>query len=299
MAELIVAFDLPNGREALALAARLPGLRWAKVGPVLYNREGPPLIKEFTQRGIRVFLDLKWHDIPNIVASAVGAARELGVSITTVHRFGERRRAIRPPRIGAWSRRWMEGITPLHAPGAVVLARIGDPADPGGGAGHALRCGGAGQGRVVGARRPGPRGPELNPDSADPRRRSVVRVGAATGHRVVTPLLSARRGAGARRDHDSRGGAGEGVCGAHPPLCRCWHDGIATRDVVSRVSVIGTQVAARGGTERAVIDCRTAPCGNVRPRLFFTAQPEYFHVFRSRLLKVRSSVRRICEHGYG
>jgi len=35
MAELIVAFDLPNGREALALAARLPGLRWAKVGPVL------------------------------------------------------------------------------------------------------------------------------------------------------------------------------------------------------------------------------------------------------------------------
>src|SRR5258706_8122259 len=90
MAELIVAFDLPNGREALALAARLPGLRWAKVGPVLYNREGPPLIKEFTQRGIRVFLDLKWHDIPNIVASAVGAARELGVSTTTVHCLGGR-----------------------------------------------------------------------------------------------------------------------------------------------------------------------------------------------------------------
>ena len=90
MAELIVAFDLPNGREALALAARLPGLRWAKVGPMLYNREGPSLIKEFTQRGIRVFLDLKWHDIPNIVASAVGAARELGVSMTTVHCLGGR-----------------------------------------------------------------------------------------------------------------------------------------------------------------------------------------------------------------
>src|SRR5258705_11648330 len=90
MAELIVAFDLPNGREALALAARLPGLRWAKVGPVLYNREGPSLVKEFTQRGIRVFLDLKWHDIPNIVASAVGAARELGVSMTTVHCLGGR-----------------------------------------------------------------------------------------------------------------------------------------------------------------------------------------------------------------
>lgn len=90
MAELIVAFDLPSGREALALAARLSGLRWAKIGSVLFGREGPPLIKEFTQRGIRVFLDLKWHDIPNIVASAVSAARELGVSMTTVHCLGGR-----------------------------------------------------------------------------------------------------------------------------------------------------------------------------------------------------------------
>ena len=90
MAELIVAFDLPRGRDALALAGRLPGLRWAKVGPVLFGREGPALIKEFTQRGIRVFLDLKWHDIPHIVASAVQAARELGVSMTTVHCLGGR-----------------------------------------------------------------------------------------------------------------------------------------------------------------------------------------------------------------
>lgn len=90
MAELIVAFDMHSGREALALAGRLPKLRWAKVGPVLYNREGPALIKEFSQRGIRVFLDLKWHDIPNIVASAVTAARELGVSLTTVHCLGGR-----------------------------------------------------------------------------------------------------------------------------------------------------------------------------------------------------------------
>src|SRR2546422_11454262 len=90
MAELIVAFDVPSGREALGLAGRLPGLRWPKVGPVLYGREGPSLIREFTQRGIRVFLDLKWHDIPNIVASAVSAARELGVSMTTVHCLGGR-----------------------------------------------------------------------------------------------------------------------------------------------------------------------------------------------------------------
>lgn len=90
MAELIVAFDVASGREALALAGRLPDLTWAKIGPVLFGREGPSLIKEFTTRGIRVFLDLKWHDIPNIVASAVTAARELGVSMTTVHSLGGR-----------------------------------------------------------------------------------------------------------------------------------------------------------------------------------------------------------------
>ena len=85
MAELIVAFDLPSGREALALAARLPGLRWAKLGPVLHVREGPNLVREFAARGIRVFLDLKWHDIPSVVAGAVEAARAQGVSMATVH----------------------------------------------------------------------------------------------------------------------------------------------------------------------------------------------------------------------
>ena len=90
MAELIVALDLPSGREATALAARLPGLKWVKIGSVLFAREGPSLIREFAARGQRVFLDLKWHDIPNIVASAVTAARELGVSMTTVHALGGR-----------------------------------------------------------------------------------------------------------------------------------------------------------------------------------------------------------------
>lgn len=90
MAEIIVAFDLASGREALALADRLPGLRWAKLGPVLYVREGPTLVREFSQRGVRVFLDLKWHDIPSTVAGAVTAARELGVSLATVHCLGGR-----------------------------------------------------------------------------------------------------------------------------------------------------------------------------------------------------------------
>lgn len=90
MAELVVAFDVPSGRDALALAARLPGLRWAKLGPVLYVREGPAVVREFAARGVRVFLDLKWHDIPDTVAGAVTAARELGVAMATVHCLGGR-----------------------------------------------------------------------------------------------------------------------------------------------------------------------------------------------------------------
>jgi orotidine-5'-phosphate decarboxylase len=88
VAELIVAFDLPSGRDALALAARLPRLVWAKLGPTLFVREGPALVREFTARGVRVFLDLKWHDIPNTVTGAVAAARELGVAMATVHCLG-------------------------------------------------------------------------------------------------------------------------------------------------------------------------------------------------------------------
>ncbi|HLQ67995.1 MAG TPA: orotidine-5'-phosphate decarboxylase [Gemmatimonadales bacterium] len=90
MAELIVAFDMPSGRDALLLAARLPGLKWAKLGPALFVREGPAVIREFRQRGIQVFLDFKWHDIPNVVAKAVRAAGELGVSMATVHCLGGR-----------------------------------------------------------------------------------------------------------------------------------------------------------------------------------------------------------------
>jgi orotidine-5'-phosphate decarboxylase len=92
VAELIVAFDLPSGKEALALAARLPGLQWAKLGPVLLVRDGGgnAVLREFAARGIRVFLDLKWHDIPNTVVAAVTAARELGVAMATVHCLGGR-----------------------------------------------------------------------------------------------------------------------------------------------------------------------------------------------------------------
>jgi orotidine-5'-phosphate decarboxylase len=88
VAELVVAFDLTSGRDALVLADRLPGLRWAKLGSTLFVREGPRLMKEFAARGVRVFLDLKWHDIPSTVAEAVAGARAQGVAMATVHCLG-------------------------------------------------------------------------------------------------------------------------------------------------------------------------------------------------------------------
>ncbi len=90
MAEVVLALDLPNASEAIRLLDRLPEVRWVKVGSILMTREGAPLVRALIARGHRVFLDLKWHDIPNTVAGAVMAARELGVSMATVHALGGR-----------------------------------------------------------------------------------------------------------------------------------------------------------------------------------------------------------------
>jgi orotidine-5'-phosphate decarboxylase len=91
VAEVVVALDLPSAAEAMRLLERLPATPWVKVGSILMTREGGPLIRSLVARGHRVFLDLKWHDIPNTVAGAVRAARELGVSMATVHTLGGRR----------------------------------------------------------------------------------------------------------------------------------------------------------------------------------------------------------------
>lgn len=87
MAEIIIALDLP-GSEARALLANIPEARWVKVGSILFTEEGPGLVRELVGRGLKVFLDLKWHDIPNTVAGAVERARDLGVAMATVHTLG-------------------------------------------------------------------------------------------------------------------------------------------------------------------------------------------------------------------
>jgi orotidine-5'-phosphate decarboxylase len=90
MAEVVLALDLPTAAEAMRLLERIPTTPWVKVGSILMTREGAPLVRALVARGHRVFLDLKWHDIPNTVAGAVRAARELGVAMATVHTLGGR-----------------------------------------------------------------------------------------------------------------------------------------------------------------------------------------------------------------
>jgi len=89
---VIVALDFPAEKPALELVARLtPGLCRLNVGKELFTRCGPALVETLQQRGFEVFLDLKFHDIPNTVAAAVRAAADLGVWMVNVHAGGGRR----------------------------------------------------------------------------------------------------------------------------------------------------------------------------------------------------------------
>ena len=88
MSELILALDVPKAADVLPILDQLPELRWVKIGSVLMTREGPGLVRTLVDRGLKVFLDLKWYDIPNTVGGAVTAARELGVSMATLHILG-------------------------------------------------------------------------------------------------------------------------------------------------------------------------------------------------------------------
>jgi orotidine-5'-phosphate decarboxylase len=86
---LVVALDVPSVEEALILVDRLAGLAGMfKVGSQLFTAGGPDLVRGLVARGEKVFLDLKYHDIPNTVAGAVSAACRLGVSLVDVHALG-------------------------------------------------------------------------------------------------------------------------------------------------------------------------------------------------------------------
>ncbi|MDD2928604.1 MAG: orotidine-5'-phosphate decarboxylase [Sideroxydans sp.] len=90
--KIIVALDYAQAASALALAERLePALCRLKVGKELFTSAGPQLVEKLQQRGFEVFLDLKFHDIPNTTAQACKAAAGLGVWMVNVHALGGRK----------------------------------------------------------------------------------------------------------------------------------------------------------------------------------------------------------------
>ena len=86
---IIVALDVPKANEALELAEELgPFVGAFKIGKQLFVSEGPDVVRKLKAKGAQIFLDLKFHDIPNTVAKAVQSAIDMGVDMLTVHTAG-------------------------------------------------------------------------------------------------------------------------------------------------------------------------------------------------------------------
>ncbi|WP_254959786.1 MULTISPECIES: orotidine-5'-phosphate decarboxylase [unclassified Cyanobium] len=83
--QIIVALDGMAPEQAMAFASAVPALRWVKVGLELFVAGGPDVVQQLRDQGKRVFLDLKFHDIPATMAGACRSAARLGAELITVH----------------------------------------------------------------------------------------------------------------------------------------------------------------------------------------------------------------------
>ena len=134
MTELVVALDVPDLEAACRVLDRLyPAVRSFKVGSQLFTAAGPRAVQEVQRRGGRVFLDLKYCDIPHTVERAAAAAAELGVWMFTVHACGGldmMRRAAAGARSGR-TPPLVVGVTALTSADAQTLHQVGVSEEPG------------------------------------------------------------------------------------------------------------------------------------------------------------------------
>ncbi len=125
--QIIVALDFPDAASTLRMLDALdPALCRVKVGKELFTRCGPELVRQIGKAGFDVFLDLKFHDIPNTVAGAVSAAAELGVWMVNVHASGGRAMldAARKS-LGSGSKTLLTAVTVLTSLSADDLRAVG------------------------------------------------------------------------------------------------------------------------------------------------------------------------------
>lgn len=130
---VIVALDYPEAKPALELAARLdPAACRLKVGKELFTAAGPDLVRHLVAKGFGVFLDLKFHDIPNTTAAACRAAADLGVWMLNVHASGGRRmmEAAREAVDKSEHRPLLIGVTVLTSMDEAALREIGIARSP-------------------------------------------------------------------------------------------------------------------------------------------------------------------------
>jgi len=130
---VIVALDFPTATDALAFTARItPDQCRVKVGFELFTSSGPAVVEALVKRGFEVFLDLKYHDIPNTVANTCAAAARLGVWMVNVHALGGRRMlvAARESLEKMAHRPLLVGVTVLTSHSSHDLGEVGLPKDP-------------------------------------------------------------------------------------------------------------------------------------------------------------------------
>ncbi|MDE3066658.1 MAG: orotidine-5'-phosphate decarboxylase [Verrucomicrobiota bacterium] len=121
---IIVALDVPTAAAALKLAEQLaPSVGGFKVGAALFTSAGPDIVHRIRERGALVFLDLKYHDIPNTVTQAVAAAVRLDVQMLTVHASGGFE-MLKAAEQSAQEAAWRLGRTPPLVLGVTVLTSL-------------------------------------------------------------------------------------------------------------------------------------------------------------------------------
>jgi orotidine-5'-phosphate decarboxylase len=137
MNPIIVALDVDSRTQALKLVGQLKGRAGLfKIGSQLFTAEGPELVREIVRQGEKVFLDLKFHDIPNTVTKAVLAAAGLGVSMLTLHTGGGlKMMSAAASALSQWrgsaERPQLLGVTVLTSLTHEDLAQVGVSADVG------------------------------------------------------------------------------------------------------------------------------------------------------------------------
>ncbi|RME71377.1 MAG: orotidine-5'-phosphate decarboxylase [Verrucomicrobia bacterium] len=131
--ELILPLDVPDESRATELLDRVGSeVAWVKIGLQLFTRHGPGIVERIAARGYRIFLDLKLHDIPNTVASAIASLGHLPIDLLTLHASGGREmlRAAEAMKNEVRPSLTLLGVTVLTSTDAAGLAEIGIDASP-------------------------------------------------------------------------------------------------------------------------------------------------------------------------